>query len=261
MTMLPFSLLDFSNFRFCVIKQVSALKLLSLISVTCPKDTRKAHTVPYNELCHHLWDSLAPSVHTLLCNPAGPGQFCALPSECLALWQVSSWTCLYATHQLQWACLVPRTVLVNICPATVESHAPYLCLFSWYYTYSIHLHQLVQHTSHTKIRTHFILLSLPWFRKTIRLQSDVLMLSTTYLCYPLTAVQWHNLHGPITCLNLQSHDTISCQTCCYLIFLNFLVYLSEVENSKYGTRNTPTTGSTNGMKMCHSFWTIIMPLV
>jgi hypothetical protein len=25
------------------------------------------------------------------------------------------------------------------------------------------------------------------------------------------------------------------------------VYLSEVENSKYGTRNTPTTGSTNGM--------------
>jgi len=69
----------------------------------------------------------------------------------------------------------------------------------------------------------------------------------TYLCYPLIAVQWHNLHVPITCLNLQSHDTISCQTCCYLIFWNFLVYPSEVENSKYGTRNTPTTGSTNGM--------------
>ena len=29
-------------------------------------------------------------------------------------------------------------------------------------------------------------------------------------------------------------------------FLNFLVYLSEAENSKYGTRNTSTTGSTNG---------------
>jgi hypothetical protein len=25
------------------------------------------------------------------------------------------------------------------------------------------------------------------------------------------------------------------------------VYLSEVENSRYGTRNTPTTGSTSGI--------------
>jgi len=87
MTMLPFSLLDFYGFRFCVINHVSAPKLLSLISVTCPKDTRKAHTVPYNELCHHLWDSLAPSVYIFLCNPAGHRQFCALPSECLALWK------------------------------------------------------------------------------------------------------------------------------------------------------------------------------
>jgi len=87
MTMLPISLLDFSGFRFCVINHVSAPKLLSLISVTCPKDTRKAHTVPYNELCHHLWDSLAPSMYTLLCNPVGPRQFCPPPSECLALWQ------------------------------------------------------------------------------------------------------------------------------------------------------------------------------
>jgi len=76
----------FFGFRFCVINHVSAPKLLSLISVTCPMDTRKAHAVPYNELCYRLWDSLAPSVHTLLCNPVGPGQFCALPSECLALW-------------------------------------------------------------------------------------------------------------------------------------------------------------------------------
>ena len=68
----------------------------------------------------------------------------------------------------------------------------------------------------------------------------------TYLCYPLIAIR-HNLHVPITCLNLQSRDTISCQTHCYLIFLNFFVYPSEVENSKHGTRNTPTTGSTNGM--------------
>ena len=69
----------------------------------------------------------------------------------------------------------------------------------------------------------------------------------TYLSYPLMAVQWHNLHVPITCLNLQSHDTISCQTYCYLIVWNLLVYLSEAENSKYDTRNTSTTGSTTGM--------------
>ena len=90
MTMLPFSLLDFSGFRFSVIDNVSAPKLLSLISVTCPNDTRKVHTFPYNELYHHLWDSLAPSMHTLLCNPVSPGQFCALPSECLALWPTSA---------------------------------------------------------------------------------------------------------------------------------------------------------------------------
>jgi len=95
--MIPFTLLEgdesfsithpFSGFRFCVINHVSAPKLLSLISVTCQMVIRKAQTVPYNEICHHLWDSLAPSVHTLLCNPVSPRQFCALPSECLALWQ------------------------------------------------------------------------------------------------------------------------------------------------------------------------------
>jgi len=64
MTMLPCPLLEgeesisithpFFGFWSCVINHVSAPKLLSFISVTCPMDTRKAHTVPYNELCHHL---------------------------------------------------------------------------------------------------------------------------------------------------------------------------------------------------------------
>ena len=53
---------------------------------------------------------------------------------------------------------------------------------------------------------------------------------------------------PITCLNLQSHD-ISRQLFCYRMFWNFLVYLSEVENSKYGTRNTSTTGMNNDMPL------------
>ena len=78
MTVFPFSLLEgvdrfsithpFSGFRFCVMNHVSAPKLPSLISITCPVDTRKVHTVPYNELCHHVWDSLTSC-------------------KCLALWK------------------------------------------------------------------------------------------------------------------------------------------------------------------------------
>ena len=73
-----------SGFRFCVINHVPAPKLLSLDQCNMPNGYKK---VPYNELCHHMWDSLAPSVYTLLCNPVGPRQICALLSECLALWQ------------------------------------------------------------------------------------------------------------------------------------------------------------------------------
>ncbi len=134
MTMLPFCLLEgddsfsithpSSSFRFCVINQVSAPKLLSLISVTCPMDTRKAHTVPYSELCHHLCDSLAPSVHTLLCNPVGPGQFCALPSQCLALlqWQQLNMSVCHTSS-------VVNMLGAQVCPANVESHALYLPVF------------------------------------------------------------------------------------------------------------------------------------
>ncbi len=134
MTVLPFSLLEgddsfsithsFSSSRFCVINHVSAPKLLSLINATCPVDIRKAHTVPYNELCHHLWDSLAPSVYTLLCNPVRPRQFCALPSQCLALWQFQqlNMSVCHASSEVD-------TLGAQICPATVESHAPYLPVF------------------------------------------------------------------------------------------------------------------------------------
>jgi len=144
-TMLPFSLLEgvdrfsmthpFSGFRFCVINHVSASKVPSLIGVTYPMDTRKAHTVPYNELCHHLWDSLAPSLHTFFCNPVGPRQFCALPRECLALWQC---------QQLN----------VSVC------HAPYLpvCMvlqiytvsnWHWIFTGATHITHKNQNTLHT----------------------------------------------------------------------------------------------------------------
>jgi len=94
------------------------------------------------------------------------------------------------------------------------------------------------HTQKSKHTSHF---------KVCRGSGRPPIFNLTYLQYPLIAVPWHNLHVPITCVNLQSHNTISCQTCCYLVFWNFLVYLSEVENPKYGTRNTSTTGSTTGM--------------
>ncbi len=134
MTMLPFSLLEgddsftithpFYSFRFCVINHVSAPKLLSLITVTYPMNTRKAHTVPYNELRHHLWDSLAPSVHTLLCNPVGPRQFCALPFWCLALLQ-----CQWRNMSVGHTSSVVDMLGVQVCPATVEGHALYLPVF------------------------------------------------------------------------------------------------------------------------------------
>jgi len=106
----------------------------------------------------------------------------------------------------------------------------HICLFSWYYTYSIHLHQMavdfhwcntynIQKSKHTS------------YFKICHGSRRPSVFNLTYLCYPLTAVQWHNLQVLIACLNLQSHNTISCQTCSYLIFWNFLLYLSQVENS------------------------------
>jgi len=66
MKILPFSLLEvddsfsithpFPGVRFCVINHVSDPKMLSLISVICPTDTRQAHTmrfvIMFWILCH-----------------------------------------------------------------------------------------------------------------------------------------------------------------------------------------------------------------
>jgi len=191
MAKLPFPLLKvddsfsitcpFSRFRFWVINHASAPKLLSLISATCQMDTRKAHTVPYNELCHHLWNSLAPSVHTLLCNPVGPRQFCALPSECLALWQCQQLNVCTPHIICSGHAWCPGHYLsTSVLPLLKASH--HICLFSWYYTYPIHLHQLAvdfywcnthntqksKHTSYFKV----------CHGSRRPLQSDVLMLPT-----------------------------------------------------------------------------------
>ena len=133
-------------------------------------------------------------------------------------------------HYLSTSVLPLLKAMHCTCLFSCITHNPYT-FTNWCYT---HHTQKSKHTSYFKV-CHF--------------SSRPSIFNLTYLCYPLIAVQWHNLHGPITCLNLQCHDTISCQTCCYLIFWNFPVYLSEVENSKYSTRNTSTTESTNGMPL------------
>ncbi len=79
---------------------------------------------PYSELCHHLWHSLAPSVHTLLCNPVDPGQFCALPSQCLVLWQ-----CQQLNISVYHTSSLVDMLGAQVCPATLQSHILYLPVF------------------------------------------------------------------------------------------------------------------------------------
>jgi len=160
--------IPFSCFRFCVINHVSAPKLLSFITVMYNGYKK----VPYNEH-HHAWDSLAPSVHTHLCNPACPGQFCALPSECLALWQCQqlnvsvchtssvvdmSGAQVTTCQHLSYHCWKPGTISACFHGIT---YTPYTFTnWQWIFTGATH---------HTKIKTHFILQSLPWFQETIHL--------------------------------------------------------------------------------------------
>jgi len=65
---------------FFAINHVSAPKLPSLISVTCQMDTRKAHTVPYNELCH-FWHPVCTHfsvIQLVMDNSVHYPSFCAL---------------------------------------------------------------------------------------------------------------------------------------------------------------------------------------
>ena len=161
--------------------------------------------------------SLAPSVHKILCNPIGPGQFCALPSECLALW-----------HQQMNVSVHHTSYVVDMLGAQVTTsqhlscHCWRPCTVSACFMVLHILHtpsptgsgfSLVQHTSHTQKSKHNS------YFKVCHSSRRPSIFNLTYSWYPLIAVQWHNLHVPITCLNLQSHNNVSCQTHCYLIFL------------------------------------------
>jgi hypothetical protein len=145
-----------------------------LVSVTCPMDTRKAHTVPYNELCYHLWYSLAPSVHILLCHPVGPGQFCALPSEYLPLSQRQQ-----LNVSVRHASSVVDTLGAQVTTCQhLSSHCWKPCTYLPVVMVLHILHtptptgsgfSLVQHISHTKLKTHFIFQIVAWFWQTIHL--------------------------------------------------------------------------------------------
>jgi len=132
-----------------------------------------------------------------------PDNSVSAPSECLALWQrqqlnmsvrhassvVDMLGAKVTTCQhLSCHCWKPCTV-----PACFHgiTHNPYT-FTNWCYT---HHTQKSKHTSYFKV---------------CHGSGRTSIFNLTYLCYPLTAVQWHNLHVPITCLNLQSCDTISC---------------------------------------------------
>ena len=174
------------------------------------------------------------------CNPGGPGQFCELPSE---------WQC-----QRMNVSVHPASCVVDLLGAQVTTYQHLSCHCWKPCTVSACFHGIT-HTPYTFTNWHWIFTGATHTQKSKHTSyfkvchgsRSSSIFNLTYLWYPLIAVQWHNLDVPITWLNLQSHDTVSCQTCRYLIFWNFLVYLSEVENSKYGRRNTSTTGSTTGM--------------
>ena len=85
----------------------------------------------------HFW----LCVHTLLCNPVCPRQFCALPSGCLELWQRQQLNvCMPHIICSGHAWCPGHYLTTSVLPLLKAMH--HVCLFSWYYTYSIHLHQL-----------------------------------------------------------------------------------------------------------------------
>ena len=137
-------------------------------------------------------------------------------------------TCQHLSCHCRKPCIVSMPVFMVLHILTLYTFTNW----QWIFTNATHITHKNQNTLHTS--------------KYAMVPADHPSLMT-YLLHPLIAVQLHNLHVPITCLYLQSHVTISCQTCCYLIFQNLLVYLSEAENSKYGTKNTSTAESTTGM--------------
>ena len=206
------------------------LQNCSLINVTCPMNTRTEWALSssvefFCTQCAHT-SLLSSSSWTILCTT----QWMSSSLAMLSAERVCMPRIICSGHA--WS---PGHYLsASLLPLLKAMHR--ICLVSWYYTYSIHLQQLAvdfhwcnTHQTHKSKHTFF---------KVCHNSSRPSIFNLIYLWYPPITVQWHNLQVPITSLNLQSHDTISRQTCCYLIFWNFFVHLSEAENSKCGTSTT-----------------------
>ena len=138
----------------------------------------------------------------------------------------------------------------------------HICLLSWYYTYSIHLHQLAvdfhwSNTSHTKIKTHFMLQRLTWFRQTIHLQSDLLIVLTDRCTMTQSMCAKYMLKSAVPWYYIMSDMMLP-----LFFFLTSLCtrQREKTQNMVQGT-HTQQGLQLGWIKICHSFWTIILPLV
>jgi len=114
---------------------------------------------PYSPIqwAYHLCDSSAPNVYTFFCNPVGPRQCCAVPSECPALWQRQQLNMSVCHAPSVVDMLSAQVTTCHVLPLLKAMHR--ICLSSWYYTYFIHLHQLAVdfhwcNTHHTQKSKH-----------------------------------------------------------------------------------------------------------
>ena len=214
--MLPFSLLEgddsfcinhhFPSFRFCVINHVSAPKTVLFVQCNMSNKNKKGTDSPIQcplfssvgfFVTQWMSSSLAMSAAEHVCMPC---IICSGHAWCPGL-----------------SCHCWKPCIVSSCFHDVTHIPNTFTNWQWISTDATHITHKNQNTLHTS--THHAHKS----KQLHTPKSATVPVNPTYLWYPLIAVQSHHLHVPITCLNLQSHDTISCQACSYLIFWNFLV--------------------------------------
>lgn len=168
----------FLCFRCCVINNVSAPKLL-FITVTCQMDARKSRTMSFIMICGILWHPVC--THFSVIQPSLT-ILCTLRNKCLALWQhqhpnvsvlSSKGTCTphiicgeHAWHPGHY----PSTSVLSLLKAMQHTYTSFRGIAHTTHTFTNwQWFSLVPHPSHTKIKTHFIRQSSPWFWYTIHL--------------------------------------------------------------------------------------------
>jgi len=196
-----------------------------------------------------MWDFLASSVHTLLCNPVCPGQFCALPSECLALWQRQQLNVfvLHASSVVDYAWCPGQPVNLSChCwkPCTVSAcfhgitHTSYnFTNWQWIFTGATHKNQNTLHTSKSAMvpADHP---SLIWqtYGTHSYLYNDTFYMCRihAYICSPMILLHVRHYFLKLTCVPVRGRKLK-------------IWYKEHIHNRQY--------------KICYSFWTIIMQLM